>query len=355
MSWFWIVTDLHCMCLSRHDFSLYFCLAFYLHVLHTGHVLITRTLSFPFGLRTWEKCTKKHDHCLGVIMWSDQHPPCWPKKDDEESGGVRVTDRKRRLKPAFPSIVMGNVCSPANKVVKLTAPINAQWEPRESSLHCYTAAWTTASQCQTFGLLEWADIQTAFDRSTGNIKEHLCSANIELLINITVPCCDEWGLQWRDAGWSTASLHQVGWLSHVKTNPLTCFVQMHLMLWYFVRMCPGCVPCCSAPDFVLKDAEEVDSEKWGDSAAQLWLYSLDCTLSAYCARTQSCPCFLYNKLRVKSFGLRHRICLNLKTAFHFYLGNIWISTFYFNSSRFFIYVSGYFLEFVLQLSAMRNL
>lgn len=51
--------------------------------------------------------------------------------------------------------------------------------------------------------------------------------------------------------------------------------------------------------------------------------------TSYCARTQSCLCFLYNKLCVKLFGLRHRICLNLKTAWRWHRGHFGQLRFFF--------------------------
>lgn len=55
--------------------------------------------------------------------------------------GARVKDSKWRHKPAFPSIIVGNIRPLASNMDELTALVNAQQEPLVSSLHCSTAAW----------------------------------------------------------------------------------------------------------------------------------------------------------------------------------------------------------------------
>lgn len=55
--------------------------------------------------------------------------------------GLKCWERKRRYKPCFPSIIMGNVRSLPNKMEELTALTRLQREYCECSIMCFTEAW----------------------------------------------------------------------------------------------------------------------------------------------------------------------------------------------------------------------
>lgn len=85
-----------------------------------------------------------------LLALSQAKPPSWERPDIPEElrrrrrgcrAGVKRREKRRRYKPAVPSIIMGNVRSLPNKMEELSALTRLQWEYRQCSLMMFTESW----------------------------------------------------------------------------------------------------------------------------------------------------------------------------------------------------------------------
>ncbi|XP_016522199.1 uncharacterized protein LOC107834813 [Poecilia formosa] len=120
------------------------------------------------------------------------------------SSGVKQREKRRRHKPAFPAIIVGNMRSLANKANELTALVRTQEDYRVCSIFCFTETWLHALvpdktvEIPGYSLVwEDRDFSKSGKKKGGgialslsqrwcnpghiNVKEKICTPDIEVL------------------------------------------------------------------------------------------------------------------------------------------------------------------------------
>ena len=148
-----------------------------------------------------------------LLALSQARPPQWERPSIPVKlrrrrrgcrAGVQHRAKRRRYKPAVPSIIMGNVRSLPNKMEELSALTRLQWEYRECSLMMFTESWLNGLTPDPHVTLDGFHLVRA-DRSDGesgkkkggglmmyvnerwcnaghiSVKEQRCTKDIELL------------------------------------------------------------------------------------------------------------------------------------------------------------------------------
>ena len=125
------------------------------------------------------------------------------KRKRGKKGGVRARLRKRKFRPALPSIVTGNCRSLRNKLDELKACVNYRYEYRDSCMMCFSGTWFSPRDSESSTAIEGFtcvrnDRTSDSGKSTGggvcayvnerwcnasniSVKAHHCSQDIELL------------------------------------------------------------------------------------------------------------------------------------------------------------------------------
>ena len=125
------------------------------------------------------------------------------KRKRGKKGGVRARLRKRKFRPALPSIVTGNCRSLRNKLDELKACVNYRYEYRDSCMMCFSETWFSPRDSESSTAIEGFtcvrnDRTSDSGKSMGggvcayvnerwcnasniSVKAHHCSQDIELL------------------------------------------------------------------------------------------------------------------------------------------------------------------------------